>query len=337
MPKSKQNMATISMKEWLGANERSHVLPTDKWYLDFANKLHPIVKQSAMFKNDDARSLRDAATSLTLYLQDAIAQSGGWKTFSDMYFELYGNHLPFYSLTDQYVADEVNQEDIAFVLWTLKSHPAIWDRKYDLFSPFDEDLLKLSQIVYEIVDANFEEAPISEEPSSFLWVMGPDLLEMPLVPLPEITPETPLRKDVELSLAYSKGYPLLYFATYQELRTFFVEVLKWEDKPSSLLPDLQYKKEFVVYVNAKGMLIAPNVAAYFCNEHNPMYNAERAATEGYRIFCLPEACPFDLIKYGMQKGLLPDLQLPFFKGKEVLQNNWDFIARYYLCEYYEGE
>ena len=65
MPKSKQNMATISMKEWLGANERSHVLPTDKWYLDFANKLHPIVKQSAMFKNDDARSLRDAATSLT--------------------------------------------------------------------------------------------------------------------------------------------------------------------------------------------------------------------------------------------------------------------------------
>ena len=35
--------------------------------------------------------------------------------------------------------------------------------------------------------------------------------------------------------------------------------------------------------------------------------------------------------------LLPDAQLPFPQGKEVLQNNWDFITRYFLDEYYEGE
>ena len=28
-------MTTINMQYWLGANERTHVLPTDKWYLDF--------------------------------------------------------------------------------------------------------------------------------------------------------------------------------------------------------------------------------------------------------------------------------------------------------------
>ena len=38
----------------------------------------------------------------------------------------------------------------------------------------------------------------------------------------------------------------------------------------------------------------------------------------------------------MLKGILPDVQLPFDNGKEILQQNWDFIARYYLCEYYEG-
>ena len=85
------------------------------------------------------------------------------------------------------------------------------------------------------------------------------------------------------------------------------------------------------------MLIAHNVAAYFCEGHNQMYNAERAAAEGYKLFCRPGTCPFDLIKYGMLKGILPDVQLPFTNGKEVLQKNWDFIARYYLCEYYEGE
>ena len=142
---------------------------------------------------------------------------------------------------------------------------------------------------------------------------------------------------MEHCLEYSGGKPLLYFATYKELCKFFVEVLKWENTRSALLPDLQYKKEFVIYANAKGMLIAHDVAAYFCEEHNPMYNAKRATAEGYKLFCRPGACPFDLIKYGMLKGILPDVQFPFDNGKEILQQNWDFIARYYLCEYYEGE
>lgn len=197
--------------------------------------------------------------------------------------------------------------------------------------------LQLSQSAYELMDARFEEAPISEGESSFLWVMGLDLLDMPITPLPEVTPETKLSKDAARCLEYSQGKPLLYFTDYKELCTFFVDVLGWENKRSALLPDLEYQKEFVIYANAKGMLVAHNVAAYFCEEHNPMYDAKRAAAEGYKMFCQPGECPFDLLKYGMTKGILPDVELPFLKGKETLHQYWDFIARYYLCEYYEGE
>ena len=327
----------IFMKQWLEANERTRILPGDQWYLDFSIKTLPILKESPLFKESEYAQ-KDAATSLGMYFQDAIAQTGGWKTFSEAYYALYNRHLPFYRLSDSYIPDEINLEDVAFVLWTLKSHFAIFNPdEYTLQDPFDKDLLALAQKVYKLMDENFEKAPINEEPSSVLWLMGPDLLDMPLEPLPEITPETKLSKDVEHCLEYSNGKPLLYFTTYKELCKCFVEVLKWENTPSALLPDLQYKKEFVIYANAKGMLIAHNVAAYFCEEHNPMYNAKRAAAEGYKLFCRPGACPFDLIKYGMLKGILPDVQFPFDNGKEILQQNWDFIARYYLCEYYEGE
>lgn len=250
---------------------------------------------------------------------------------------VYGTYLPFYPLGDDYTPDEINQEDIAFVLWTLKSQFSIFDKEYTLFSPYDKDLLALSQSAYELMDARFEEAPISEGESSFLWVMGLDLLDMPITPLPEVTPETKLSKDAARCLEYSQGKPLLYFTDYKELCTFFVDVLGWENKRSALLPDLEYQKEFVIYANAKGMLVAHNVAAYFCEEHNPMYDAKRAAAEGYKMFCQPGECPFDLLKYGMTKGILPDVELPFLKGKETLHQYWDFIARYYLCEYYEGE
>lgn len=329
--------APILMKQWLGANERTRVLPSDQWYLNFAIKLLPIVQQSSLFKGNDYEQ-KGAAISLSMYFQDVIAQTGGWKTFSELFYPLYNTYLPFYQLSDNYVPDEINQEDVAFVLWTLKSHaPFFEDDAYILQDPYDKDLQDLAQEAYRLMDESFEEAPISEEPSSLYWVMGPDLLEMPTTPLPEITSATKLSKDVERCLEYSGGKPLLYFATYKELCKFFVEVLKWKNTPSSLLPDLQYKKEFVIYANAKGMLVAHDVAAYFCEEHNPMYSAERAAAKGYELFICPGACPFDLIKYGMAKGILPDLQLPFPNGKEILRRNWDFIARYYLCEYYEGE
>ena len=323
------------MKDWLGANNRKRVFPTDQWYLRFANELYPVVKQSPLFV--DSIEYRDAALSLSMYLQDVISQNGGWKEFSDLYHEKFGTYMPFYEITEDYVPDEINRQDIAFILWTLKSHYVIFtEDSYTLQDPYDENLLALSRQVYEMMDAVFEDAPICEEPTLSFWVMGLDLLEMESLPLPEITPETEVKEDVKLSLEYSGGKPLLYFATYQDLCNFFVNVLKWENKPSSLLPDLRYYKEFVVYANAKGLLIGPGVAAYFCEEHNPMYDAVRAAEQGYELFCRPEMCPFDLLKYGMEKGIMPDVQLPFPRGKEIFQQYWDFFARYYLCEYYEG-
>ena len=47
-------------------------------------------------------------------------------------------------------------------------------------------------------------------------------------------------------------------------------------------------------------------------------------------------CPFDLLKHAMERNLFPQAQLPFENGKEILEKNWDFIARYFLGEYYEG-
>lgn len=233
----------ISMKQWLSANERTRTLPGDQWYINFAAKVFPIVKQSLLFKENDYMQ-KNVTISLCMYFQDAIAQTGGWKIFSESYYSLYNTYLPFYQLSDGYIPDEINKEDIAFVLWTLKSHAALYEPdEYTLQDPYDKDLLALAQEVYTLMDEDFEKAPINEEPSSMLWVMGPDLLEMPLTPLPEITPETKLSKNAEYCLEYSGGKPLLYFATYKELCKFFVDVLKWENSPSSLLPDLQDKKE----------------------------------------------------------------------------------------------
>ena len=74
----------IPMKQWLAANERTRVLPGDQWYLNFSASILSLVKQSPLFKEDDYAQ-KDATVSLTMYFQDAIAQTGGWKTFTELY------------------------------------------------------------------------------------------------------------------------------------------------------------------------------------------------------------------------------------------------------------
>lgn len=323
----------IYMKRWLEANGRKRALPGDTWYLNFANEVLPLVAASPLFQDHAAGKAAQTALDTALYFQDAIAQAGGWKAFTARYRMLYGQPLPFYACND-YIDDEINRDDVCFLLWKNLSglHPS-----FHFLPPHEAFLMTLAGQLYDRMDSLFEEAPINEIPSTETWVMDLGLLDTVTTPLPEVTPDSRLTKDVERCLAYSHGHPLLYFATYGDLHAFLTGTLEWEDHPGGVLADLKDEKDFVIYANAKGMLLAPGVAACFCDSRNSAYDAPTATAEAYELFCLPGRCPFDLLKYGMQHGLLPDAALPFAGGREVLQQHWDFIARYFLGEYYEGD
>ena len=325
---------------WLQVNNRKQLSDVDSWYVTFANQLVDVLQMSELFNGKTKSDINHAAITLALYLHDAIAQTGGWKEFTARHKMLYGKPLPFYdTLEDEYIADEINLPDVAFVLWTCLALPAI-DRRnnYTLHDPYDPALLTIAEKVYALMDSIFNEAPVDDATPSPNWMRGTVALGIPARPLPA-QPDCP--KDIadvnaRRCLEHSAGYPLLYFADYPQLRRFFVDVLKWPDS-GSLLPTLAGEREFVIYANARGMLLAPGVAAYFHDPHNPFYDPVRAATEGYRLFCQPGYCPFDLLKFGIHRGLLTDAQLPFTHGQEILQAYADFLMRYYLGPYYEAD
>ena len=231
---------------------------------------------------------------------------------------------------------EINREDIAFLLWTLSSKSSDSCPFNDVENPLGETLLELADVLYERLDAAFESAPISDELASN-WMMDRRLMEKEREPLPEIVPGAALPTDVELFLEAGKGEPLMFFDSYDALKFFFVHSLKWEDDEETLLPELAEFDNFVVYGNPKGVLVAPDVAKYFAAGNNPLYDAATTEEEAYEMFCEGGLCPFDLLKYGMEHNLLPEAQFPFENGKALLHDNWDFVARWFLREFYEGD
>lgn len=328
---------SIPIYKWLKANGRNQALPGDKWYLNFAETLLPAVRQSPLFKQGGNEIQEKAVLALLLYFQDAIGQNGGWKHFTRLYHERYGTFLPFYKTDENYVDDEINPEDIALVLWSRLARPATkHSNDFTLCNPEDEHLIALRSVAYDLMDTAFEDAPINDIPSTS-WMRGTAGLGIVPTPPPSVTPAPGMNENARRCLEHSGGHPLLYFDNYSDLIRFFVEVLHWSNQPSTILPDLAERRKFVLFANQKGILLAPDVASYFRDIHNPFYDEQDATTEGYRLFCQPGLCPFDLLRFGMQTGILPDVQFPFQHGKILLQENWDFIARYYLGEYYEGD
>ena len=322
------------MQLWLDVHGRSRVVESDQWYLDLANRLLPVVSESCLFEGETAESQQRVAILLALYLEDCIADGGNWRQFIDWHQESYGRYLPFYTLKDDYLPDEINKEDIALLLWGINS-PVGED--FDCVeNPLDEDLLELADRIYVLLEEVFEEAPISDSLAGD-WFMEEELMEKKRTPLPVASLDDKLPTNVERFLKASGGESLMYFASYAALKVFFVQALGWEDEDDSLLPDLAEFDNFVLYANLKGLLIGPDVASYFADQRNLLYNKAEAEDEAYEIFCDQGICPFDLLKYGMEHNLLPDAQLPFAHGKELLHDNWDFIARWFLGEYYEGE
>lgn len=58
-----------------------------------------------------------------MYLEDVISEAGIWRSFVEKMHELYGKYLPIYNLDDDYLLDEPNQQDVAFIIWyTLLRH-----------------------------------------------------------------------------------------------------------------------------------------------------------------------------------------------------------------------
>ena len=110
------------MQAWLDAHGRAKVVNTDKWYLDFANQLLPLVADSFIYGGREwEEDQKRVALTCALYLEDCVADGGNWRQFIHWHRKSYGRYLPFYALTEEYLPDEINREDVVFLLWAINS------------------------------------------------------------------------------------------------------------------------------------------------------------------------------------------------------------------------
>lgn len=152
--------------DWKPLHPYSNSAPTDLYYITLANKVLAAIRAIEVHLDDeDYRKLNDneqkeLACILTAYFEDIISQTGIFHAFTRVHHKRFGKLLPFYTLDNNYTPDEINTEDIQFLIWHYHMQLNNLDIPY---SPELDTFAAIAADVMEIFESEYETSPENEK------------------------------------------------------------------------------------------------------------------------------------------------------------------------------
>lgn len=143
----------------------------------------------------------------------------------------------------------------------------------------------------------------------------------------------------EKGMKANKNHPLVYFKGHEEM-------LEWMDKYIGLhekftLPEkLKKLRYFALYLDrVKEMSVLPEGALMIKDEeHNPYYSKEEAEKGGFNFIVSDTVTSKEVAHYLIEHRMLPDACINstqgLERGKQLVQENMDFIARFMRTDGY---
>lgn len=135
------------------------------------------------------------------------------------------------------------------------------------------------------------------------------------------------------------GRPVMYFSSANELTGFFTTKMNYLSVPDFELPANYEDKILLSASKEDGLQVMTQGIECIKDPLNPFYDAALAKKTGINFFVSPGYCPFDVLSYLVDNDYLPDAALNSHlgeeRGRKLLHDNWDFIARYFLRQYDE--
>ncbi len=108
----------IFIKDWAQMHPKKLNSRTDNYYTGLANKVYKVLFQMREdLKMEEKNDIKELALRITAWFEDIISELGIWQAVTSEYKKRYGSYLPFFNLDETYYPDEVNYEDIQFLLW----------------------------------------------------------------------------------------------------------------------------------------------------------------------------------------------------------------------------
>lgn len=159
-------MKKIYPVEWLAFHPYKRIDEIDRYYTGIANKICAVldeVEEQNLFQDEEAS--HHVALCLAGWFEDVISQTGIWMAFTAECKKRYGDWIPFYEPKDDYFPDEVNLEDVRFLLW---HHLQYLYKGKRIIHPENPGIKLVAEKIYDLLADEYETAPENERLWQFL-------------------------------------------------------------------------------------------------------------------------------------------------------------------------
>ena len=160
-------MKIIYPKKWLELHPYKQTNSVDQYYVGIANEIHKRLYSSTIADAfEEEENIRYTSLCLAAWFEDVISQTGIWQAFTAECRKRYGAYLPFYPIKGDYFPDEINLEDIRFLLW---HHIQYLCRGISAINPENPGIEQTAQEIYGLLAEEYETAPENERMQEFLY------------------------------------------------------------------------------------------------------------------------------------------------------------------------
>jgi hypothetical protein len=152
----------IVQKDWIQLHPLKLQSPSDYYFIQLSNKILLLLDKDKNAIVFSSRLKRLFAITAVSYFEDVISNIGLWKAFRQIHFEKCGKMLPFLHIREEYSMDEINLEDIQFLIWSIIQRDVLEQDELKFINIENPIITLVSLLVYEVLDAEYETAPENE-------------------------------------------------------------------------------------------------------------------------------------------------------------------------------
>ncbi|MDR2563775.1 MAG: DUF3843 family protein [Prevotellaceae bacterium] len=158
-----RNLKRIPIVELQQFHPKGMASNTDSYFISIANKIFAQLRSTnSLIKDFGVERLKNFSVKAAAYFEDVVSQLGLFDGFRKINQKLYGKILPFYTFDQDYYEDDVNLQDIQFLVWTAMQEK-FNEKDADFFiNPENIGIELISDIIMDVLEEEYETAPENE-------------------------------------------------------------------------------------------------------------------------------------------------------------------------------
>ncbi|MDR2622763.1 MAG: DUF3843 family protein [Dysgonamonadaceae bacterium] len=159
----KNNIKPITTKDIECIHPMCMHSESDVYFAQLARKILNELSRDKFIVTNFSRCLWEISLKSAIYFEDVISELGLFAGLRKMHKQMFGKKLPFLTLNNDYLDDEINIEDLQFLIWMIMQESVAGSENMRFLNAENPAIKMVAAMIMDILENEYETAPANEK------------------------------------------------------------------------------------------------------------------------------------------------------------------------------